>query len=56
MLELIDDQTRTERALLAYAEDDAGGLMTQWSCGPAPTLASPRSGRSPRAGHAPATC
>jgi len=28
MLELIDDQTRTEvRALLAYAEDDAGGLM-----------------------------
>src|SRR5690242_14209294 len=28
MLDLIDDQTRTEvRALLAYAEDDAGGLM-----------------------------
>jgi len=29
LLALIDDQTRTEvQALLAYAEDDAGGLMT----------------------------
>lgn len=29
LMELLDDQTRTEvRALLAYAEDDAGGLMS----------------------------